>query len=145
MPGRSAAVTPDEDDVVNCALPKVLVVDDEPANLNTFRRAFRKDLAVSIAKSGAEAVAALQAQRFDIVFVDFAMPHMSGIDLLEHIRRIQPDATRVLLTAYSDRPELRNAVQHGLAVALLTKPWHRADILEAVVRAVTERAAGAEA
>jgi two-component system probable response regulator PhcQ len=127
------------------ALPRVLVVDDEPANLNTFRRAFRKDLAVSVAHSGAEAVAALQAQRFDIVFVDFAMPHMNGLEVLEHARRIQPGAMRVLLTAYSERPELHRAVKRGLAVALLRKPWNRAEILESVGRAITERTTGAEA
>lgn len=130
---------------MSCALPKVLVVDDEPANLNTFRRAFRKDLAVSVAHSGAEAVAALQAQRFDVVFVDFAMPHMNGLDVLEHTQRIQPSATRVLLTAYSSRPELQRAVSRGLAVALITKPWRRAEILEIATRAIAQRAKGAEA
>ena len=127
------------------ALPRVLVVDDEPANLNTFRRAFRKELAVSVAHSGAEAVAALEAQRFDIVFVDFAMPHMSGVDVLEHARRIQPSATRVLLTAYSDRPELHRAIKRGLAVALITKPWRRVEILELVEQDIAAQATGVEA
>jgi CheY-like chemotaxis protein len=107
----------------------VLVVDDEPANLGTFRRMFRDHCEVSLASSGAEAIALVRTRRFDCALVDYAMPEMNGVELLKHLADLRPEMARALLTAHFDRADVLDARTSGLASALFQKPWLPEQIL----------------
>ncbi|HEU4407019.1 MAG TPA: response regulator [Polyangiaceae bacterium] len=114
--------------------PKVrlLVVDDEVDNLDTFRRVFRKEFVISCASSGAEALALLRRQPFDLAFVDHAMADVSGVELLRLAARIQPAMVRLMITAHDGLAVVREARAEGVVAAVIPKPWQREQVLRAV-------------
>ena len=96
---------------------KILVVDDEPANLRTLERLFREDYDVLTASSGADAVELLQ-QHEDIALLmtDQRMPEMTGIELLKKTVLLRPRMVRMILTGYTDVDALVEAINSGLSV-----------------------------
>ncbi len=85
--------------------PKILYVDDEPINLRHFTVAFEEDFTVITALSGEEALARFQEEEnhdIAVVLSDYRMPEMDGGELLAKIFQLDPDPTRVILTAYAD-------------------------------------------
>jgi serine/threonine-protein kinase len=112
--------------------PRVLVVDDEPFNLQVLERVFRRDFELVFATSGAEAIEALLRVDFDVALVDYVMPGMNGVELLRRIAELAPTVHRVLLTAYADMQEVKAAQESGLSMALVPKPWDRDQLFKLV-------------
>jgi DNA-binding NtrC family response regulator len=108
---------------------RVLIVDDEQANLDTMQRSFRKDLAMVMATSGRDAIEQLRRSTFDVVLTDYAMPLMNGIELLRQVCLLQPNAGRIMVTAHGDLDEVRAAKAEGLVAVVLVKPWKREEML----------------
>jgi DNA-binding NtrC family response regulator len=116
--------------------PQVLVVDDEPPQLEILRLILGSEgYEVVAAASGRAALAALRRQPFDLVLTDLKMPDLSGIALLEQIQREQPGACVVLMTAHGTIDSAVEAMRKG-AFDYLTKPLDRDALLLAVSRAV---------
>jgi two-component system, NtrC family, response regulator AtoC len=107
---------------------EVVVVDDEPDNLDAFRFAFRKSFRIHYAQSGAEALALLQQLEAAVVVADQRMPGMSGIELLAAIKERAPDTHGILLTAYAEMQVLIDAVNGGAVDRYIQKPWDRQEI-----------------
>ena len=112
--------------------PNVLVVDDEPGNLRVFGRVFRTQMHLTLVGGGVEALAAMKAQRFDVALVDYSMPGMDGVTLLEHLTALDPSMRRILITGYGESPELQRALSQGLCERIITKPWSKAELLTLV-------------
>jgi CheY-like chemotaxis protein len=112
--------------------PRLLVVDDDAANLSTFRRVFRQEYDVVIAGSGAEALQVLDSQTVDVALVDHSMPGMTGLELLHWVQYLHPNVKRVMLTGYADLPELSAAIDEGLVMRIVPKPWDRSEIAQVV-------------
>jgi DNA-binding NtrC family response regulator len=116
--------------------PRVLVVDDEPPQLEILRLILGSEgYDVAAAASGRGALATLGRQAFDVVLTDLKMPDLSGITLLEEILRVQPGACVVLMTAHGTIDSAVDAMKKG-AFDYLTKPLDRDVLLLAVSRAV---------
>jgi len=82
---------------------RILVVDDE----DTIRRTLaallqRRGYAVTVAASGAEALALIVRQAFDLLLLDLIMPGLSGLEVARHARTIQPTAAILILTGSSE-------------------------------------------
>jgi DNA-binding NtrC family response regulator len=119
--------------------PRVLVVDDEPPQLEILRLILASEgYDAATAGSGRAALATLRRQPFDVVLTDLKMPDLSGIALLEQILREQPGACVVLMTAHGSIDSAVEAMRKG-AFDYLTKPLDRDVLLLAVSRAA-ERA-----
>lgn len=116
--------------------PKLLVVDDDLANLRTFVRVFRHQYEIATADSGEEALAILGREAVDVALIDHAMPGMTGLELLRHMQQLHPRVKRVMLTAHGDLPELRAAVDAGLAMTIVMKPWDQSDVVNVVAHAM---------
>ena len=112
--------------------PRVLVVDDERINLDTFRRVFRKVFQVALAQSAAEALRLVAEQSYDVALVDYQMPDMLGTALLADLAELDPGLERILLTAYGDLDEVRLARSQGLCSRVVRKPWKRDEIIRIV-------------
>lgn len=110
----------------------VLLVDDETFILDAFRRAFRRYFEMSFASNSEDAYALIAEHAFDLYLVDFSMPNTSGIEILKRVRSLHPNGHRVLVTAHHDHPEVRAALENGLAQRVVAKPWVRADFLDEV-------------
>ena len=119
---------------------EILAVDDERPNLETIRRVFRRKFEVSMALSGEEGLALLGGRLFDLALVDYSMPGMNGLCFAAQARRVQPDLPILIVTGYGDRPELSVAVDEGLCIGVLAKPWSPAELEALVLRHARARA-----
>ena len=91
----------------------VLFVDDEPQNLVVFRYAMEDNFSVLTASSGADALRVLEQREIGVLLADQRMPGMSGSELCARAREIQPDAVRIIITAYADIHAAINAINQG--------------------------------
>ncbi|HEV7681330.1 MAG TPA: HD domain-containing phosphohydrolase [Pyrinomonadaceae bacterium] len=114
---------------------KLLIVDDELANLRLLERLFSRDYECLTASSGEEAVRLLEQHDVAILLSDQRMPGMTGIDLLRHTARLRPHMVRILLTGYTDVEVLEEAINSGLVYMYVTKPWNNEDLKLKVSRA----------
>src|SRR5437867_1161808 len=107
---------------------KILIVDDEAANLRTLERLFRKDYSVLTAQSGAEALALLAEHNVALLVTDQRMPGMTGIELLQQTVPLRPHMVRMLLTGYTDVSTLIEAINCGQVYKYVTKPWNNDEL-----------------
>jgi len=114
---------------------KILVVDDEKIKRVTLADDLtRQGHQVVTASDGEEAVAHLDAGRFDVVLTDLKMPKVDGIELLKRIKQgPQPDMEVIMMTAYGSIPVAVEAVKLG-AFDFVTKPFRNEDIFPLLAR-----------
>jgi len=92
----------------------VLVVDDEPIMRDMLYSALRrKKMPVEKAENGKEALEMLAKGNYDIVLTDMRMPFISGLELLEQIKKKYPDIDVIVLTAYGTIEDAVKAMQLG--------------------------------
>jgi two-component system sensor histidine kinase/response regulator len=115
---------------------KIMIVDDEPANLRLLERLFRNDYGVLTAESGADALHLLQEHDVALIITDQRMPEMSGIELLKRTAAIRPHMVRIILTGYTDVESLVEAINSGQVYRYVTKPWSNDDLRLTVSRAL---------
>ncbi len=115
------------------ARPVILVVDDDPevvrAVARDLRTAFGEHYQIVRADSGAAALEAartlkLQNRPIALFLADQRMPGMTGVEFLEQVLPIFPDAKRALLTAYADTDAAIRAINAVKLDYYLMKPWH---------------------
>ena len=110
----------------------VLVVDDDPAVLQTLRAILnRRGFEVETAPDGERAMELVRAHRFEAIISDIDMPGMNGIELLSAIRGIEFDVPVILLTGKADVETAIQAVNFG-AYRFLTKPVLSKELVETV-------------
>jgi len=115
---------------------KILVVDDEPANLRSLSRLFREEFEVFTATSGAEALELLKQHDVAVLITDQRMPGMTGIELLKNTVSIRPRMVRIILTGYTDVDALVEAINCGQVYRYVAKPWSNDDLRLTVRRAL---------
>ncbi|MEM7716818.1 MAG: GAF domain-containing protein, partial [Cyanobacteria bacterium P01_A01_bin.68] len=114
--------------------PKILVVDDEPDNLDLLYRTFYRDYKVLRASSGPDALDLLVKEGdVAVIISDQRMPMMSGTEFLSLTATQYPDIMRIILTGYTDVEDLVEAINSGKVFKYVTKPWEAED-LKTVVR-----------
>lgn len=118
---------------------RIVVVDDEPAQRELIGGFLTKQgHEVFAAGSGAEALAHARDRQVDLVLSDCRMPGMSGPDLLQKIKAVNPEIPLILMTAYGTVETAVQAMKDG-AADYLTKPLDLEELLVRVGR-VTEQA-----
>ncbi|HEY9850368.1 MAG TPA: SpoIIE family protein phosphatase [Leptolyngbyaceae cyanobacterium] len=117
---------------------KLMVVDDEPDNLDLLYRTFRRDFSVFKAESGPSALDVLDKEgEMAVIISDQRMPQMNGTEFLGRTVERFPDTIRILLTGYTDVEDLVEAINSGQVFKYITKPWNPAE-LKAVVQQASE-------
>ncbi len=114
---------------------KLLIVDDEMANLRLLERLFSQEYHCLTASSGGEAIRLLEEHDVALVITDQRMPEMTGIELLKRTATLRPHMVRILLTGYTDVEALVEAINCGLVYFYFTKPWNNDDLKLKVNRA----------
>jgi CheY-like chemotaxis protein len=116
--------------------PKMLVVDDEPDNLDLLYRTFRRDFQVSKAESGFEALEVLEKEgEVAVIISDQRMPEMKGTEFLSKTLPQFPNTVRIILTGFTDIEDLVEAINSGQVYKYITKPWDPQELKEVVQRA----------
>lgn len=113
----------------------VLLVDDERLNLRVLRGFLEDRWRVHEAESGAEALEIAERVPLDVVIADQRMPGMTGVELLEELRRRRPDVAGIVLTAFADMQALESAINRASVFRFMRKPWEPREIVEAVEQA----------
>jgi DNA-binding NtrC family response regulator len=118
---------------------KILIVDDEPFNLDLLEQEL-SDLGYAVvrAETGAAALTEIDKIAPDLVLLDYLMPGMNGIEVLQTIRKTQNDLPIVMITAYGTIDLAVEAIKAG-ADDFITKPFDP-EHLALVVRKNLERA-----
>jgi CheY-like chemotaxis protein len=116
--------------------PKMLVVDDEPDNLDLLYRTFRRDFNVLKAESGVRALEMLaQEGEVAVIISDQRMPEMKGTEFLSRTVPQFPDTMRIILTGFTDVEDLVEAINSGQVYKYITKPWDPNELKAVVQRA----------
>jgi response regulator RpfG family c-di-GMP phosphodiesterase len=116
---------------------KLMVVDDEPDNLELLYRTFQRDFQVFRANSARTALEILEQEgEMAVIISDQRMPEMNGTEFLSVTVDRFPDTMRILLTGYTDVEDLVEAINSGRVFKYITKPWNPEN-----VKAVVQHAA----
>lgn len=115
---------------------RILVVDDEQIMLDSITRILENetDIFVETAKTGREAIEKAHFFRPDLVMMDIKMPGISGLEALSEIRRLDPQAVLVILSAYDNFTYAQEAIRNDVFDYLL-KPVNKGRILETIKKA----------
>src|SRR5476649_2389296 len=90
---------PAEQNIAKESVHPILIVDDEEIVLMALRDTLvREGYKVVASPHAVHAVTALQEQQFSVVITDQQMPMVTGLEFLAQVKKIQPDATRILVT-----------------------------------------------
>lgn len=113
---------------------RILIVDDETANLQKLRRTFIDEFEVHEAQSGEEALGVLRRHPIAVIVTDQRMPAMSGVELLRRSLEISPDSIRIILTGYTEVDDLMEAINRGHVQRYITKPWEPFSLKQTVLQ-----------
>jgi len=118
---------------------RLLVVDDDPEVRYTLRAALARDgVAMDEAENAAEGVERASAADYDLILLDHRLPDGEGIHLLPDLRRLQPDALVLMMTAYGTRRTAVEAIRKG-AYDFFTKPIKLEELRIVMTRALERR------
>lgn len=122
---------------------RVLVIDDEVLVLRALHRTLRplfQSTQVELEMFSDPEAALLRCGEvaFDAVISDYRMPGINGAEFLEFVKRVQPEAVRIVLSASTDFAEVSNAISRGEVFRYVAKPWE-ADELKSILQLAFER------
>ncbi len=110
----------------------ILYVEDEQGIRETLKDVFEDDFnSFEVAKDGKEGLEKFKNKSFDIVITDIEMPLMNGMELTREIKEISRDTPVILLTAYSEKKRLFEAIDIGVN-KYLVKPFTPEKLLETI-------------
>jgi two-component system NtrC family response regulator len=118
---------------------KILLADDD----RSLRRVLQFKLKkyghdVTAVEDGARALDQLREDRWDLLLSDIKMPNVDGIELLEHVKQLQPDLKVILITAHATISQAVQAVKLG-AFDYITKPFEDDELFAAIDKATAFR------
>lgn len=120
---------------------KILVVEDQPQPMMLVSMVL-SDLGVAKVFTANDGNAALEFlnttdEEVDIIICDWIMPGLSGMDVLQEVRKKYPDTPFIVVTALSDRESIELAKSYG-ASSYITKPF-KPDLLESKLTALAKQ------
>ncbi len=116
---------------------RLLVVDNEPQILVAISDLFEDDFRILTATDGWEALRLLEENQVSVILSDQRMPGMNGDEFLQRAREVS-EATRVLITGYTDITALVRAVNIGKIHAYVSKPWNPVELRTVVLNAAAQ-------
>lgn len=120
-------------------MPKILIVDDDQEMRRLLEDVLiREGFQVTQARNGSEALLRIQEVSYQVIVLDKIMPGQSGLDILPEIKRLQPEAQVILITAFGDRETGVEAIGKG-ATAYLAKPFGISVLVQMVKKAIEQK------
>jgi len=112
----------------------VLIIDDDIGMTETLYD-IMTDLGyrVEVAKDGFKAMEKVRAQTFDVILMDIKMPGINGVETIKQIKGIRPEATVMMMTAYSVEDLVAEALNEG-AYGIMYKPVDVNQLVEFIER-----------
>jgi DNA-binding NtrC family response regulator len=121
---------------VSDARIKLLIVDDERAFVDVLsNRLARRNVDVTKAYNGSEAIQSVRKNDFDVAVLDLKMEDMDGIEVLKIFKKMLPSMAVIMLTGHGSERAARTGLQEG-AFDYLTKPCQFEELLSKIGEAV---------
>ena len=118
--------------------PRILIVDDEEAILETMTFTFMDLYEVLTTSDPTQALEIMEEnQPIAVVITDQRMPGMTGVELLSETYQRFPETVRIILTGFADAEATVKAINDGHIYGYVNKPWEP-DELKAIVKRATE-------
>lgn len=116
----------------------ILAIDDFSMNLRIIQEIFSKDVQVYIAKSGTQALQTLSSNDIDLFLVDIEMPEMSGIELIDRIRKIEKykQTPIMIISAKGNAENVKKASMYKIA-DYIVKPFQKQELYKRVMSHLT--------
>jgi CheY-like chemotaxis protein len=122
---------------MSAGLPRILVVDDEEAILETMMFTFQDDYEVFTSNDPRRALDLLDEKApIAAVLTDQRMPDMSGVEFVTEVCRRHPATVRMILTGFSDMDAIIQAINAGHVYSYITKPWEPEQLKQVMKQAV---------
>jgi two-component system response regulator PilR (NtrC family) len=119
--------------------PSILVVDDEEVMRDVLHTLLgQAGYRVTLAADGAQGLALARAQAFDAAVVDVMLPERGGIEVLEELRRIDPELVVLMITAFASVETAIQAMKLG-AFDYVTKPFKHEEVLHILRNGLNQR------
>lgn len=119
---------------------RIMIVDDEPNILRALQRVLSADdMEVETYASAEDALRRAQVTAFDLFMIDYHMPHMDGIALLQALKSLQPEAVRMMVSGMADFEMMVKAVNETGIHHFVTKPWQDYELRLSVRSALDRR------
>ena len=118
---------------------RILIVDDEVRVaffLQEGLKGLGDDYEVHTTESAELALKEMDARPFDLAVIDFRLPGINGLDLIEQLKVISPDTQTILITAYSS-PHVESEAQRLSTYDYLAKPFRIEDLMCTVQKALS--------
>lgn len=115
----------------------LMIVDDEENVINSLKRSLRnEDYSIVTENSGIRALDKIKSGEFSInvLLSDYKMPEMTGVELLQEVKKFNPDIVRLILSGYIDTDVLIDAINSGEMYQFVTKPWNTDEIKKIINR-----------
>lgn len=128
-------------------MTNLLVVDDEANVVSALRRMLLNPAALPALRephlttftSPVEALDYVANHQLDLVISDYRMPVMDGVSFLTRVKELQPDAARIILSAYADMEGIVRAINEAGIFRFISKPWSDSELKAIVVQVLTHR------
>lgn len=115
----------------------VLFVDDEVNILNTFRRGLDDEgYNCLFANSGREALKIMEENEVHVIVTDMKMPEMTGLELLNQVKNQYPRVVKIVLSGYTQLPQILTTINQVDIFKFLTKPWILKDLSAIIKKAL---------
>jgi len=103
---------------------RILIIEDD-AEMRSLLKDFFEEEGIEAASvgNGPDAFRELVKEPFDLVITDIRMPGLTGLDILPGIKKLHPDASIIVITAFGSDEVYRRSLDRG-ATAYLEKPIH---------------------
>ncbi|MCD6519128.1 MAG: Flp pilus assembly complex ATPase component TadA [Anaerolineae bacterium] len=112
---------------------RILIVDDDPGMCETLADVLEdKGYIVGTAQDGRTAIEKMKEGQYDIIFIDIMMPGMNGVETLQGIKAVNPDATTIIMTGHSQLEGLVSEALWAGVDGVLYKPFD----VEAVLKII---------
>lgn len=115
----------------------ILIVDDDDAVRDVLYDLFSEEHMCHAAATAEQALAFLRDQTYDAALTDISMPGLSGLELLGHLRREQPDTPVIVISGIGDREHAEGLTRLG-AFDFILKPFTLEAVEESVARALEQ-------
>lgn len=117
---------------------RILVVDD----IKSIRQTLGAILVdeghnVAMAENGYQAIEAVKKAHFDVIFIDIKMPGINGVQTFREVKKVDPAAVVIMMTASTQEDLVRDAVQEG-AYAVVYKPFSIERIVSVIESALRQ-------
>jgi DNA-binding response OmpR family regulator len=103
---------------------RIMIIEDDEAMRSLLEDFFEEEgFETDSASNGADALRILSKDHLDLIITDIRMPGLTGLDILPRLRRLKPETSIIVMTAYGSEDVRRRSLDRG-ATTYLEKPIH---------------------